>query len=38
MELQTLPDAINHEGFGKTILPADKKISYTNRYHYRQLN
>lgn len=38
MELQTLPDAINHEGFGDTILSPDQKVSYTNKYKYRKLD
>lgn len=38
MELQTLPDAINHEGFGDTILGLGQKVSYTNKYKYRKLD
>ncbi|MFD1471219.1 aldose epimerase family protein [Companilactobacillus mishanensis] len=34
MELQTLPDAINHKDFGDIILPANKEITYTNKYKY----
>lgn len=37
MEMQTLPDAINHSDFGNIILPANKKVSYTNSYKYRQI-
>ena len=38
MELQTLPDAIHHPDFGNTILPANQKVSYTNKYKYRKLD
>lgn len=38
MEMQTLPDAINHSGFGNIILPRGKEVTYTNSYKYRQIN
>lgn len=38
MELQTLPDAINHPDFGNTVLKAGQKVSYTNKYKYRKLD
>lgn len=38
MELQTLPDAIHHKDFGNTILLANQKVSYTNKYKYRKLS
>jgi Galactose mutarotase and related enzymes len=38
MELMTLPDAINHEDFGNTILQAGQKVSYTNKFKYRKLD
>ncbi|MFD1418010.1 aldose epimerase family protein [Companilactobacillus keshanensis] len=38
MEMQTLPDAINHEKFGNIILPKNKSVTYTNSYKYRQIN
>lgn len=38
MELQTLPDAINHKDFGETVLKAGQKVSYTNKYKYRKLD
>jgi len=37
MELMTLPDAINHTDFGNTILNAGQKVSYTNKFRYREL-
>lgn len=37
MELQTLPDAIHHAGFGDIVLPKGQTVTYTNRYHYRKL-
>lgn len=33
-EAQTLPDAINHEGFGDITLKPDKPKQYTIRYRY----
>lgn len=38
MEMQTLPDAINHKDFGETILYAGQKKSYTNKFKYRKLD
>jgi len=38
MELQTLPDAIHHNGFGNIILGKNKKVVYTNKYKYRRLD
>jgi len=38
MEMQTLPDAINHNGFGNTILGKNRKVVYTNHYKYRKLD
>ncbi|MFC6322421.1 aldose epimerase family protein [Companilactobacillus baiquanensis] len=38
MEMQTLPDAINHVGFGNIVLPANESVTYTNSYKYRQIN
>lgn len=38
MELMTLPDAINHDDFGNTILLAGQKVSYTNKFKYRRLD
>ncbi|MQS75183.1 aldose epimerase family protein [Companilactobacillus halodurans] len=37
MELQTLPDAINHDDFGNTVLKKGAEVSYTNKYQYRKL-
>ncbi|RHW44461.1 galactose mutarotase [Bombilactobacillus bombi] len=37
MEMQSLPDAINHPDFGDIILPAGKTISYSSSYQYRKL-
>jgi len=37
MELQMLPDAINHTNFGNIILRKNQKTSYTNKYQYRKL-
>ncbi|WP_125588731.1 aldose epimerase family protein [Companilactobacillus jidongensis] len=37
MELQTLPDAVNHSDFGNIILRKNQKASYTNKYQYRKL-
>ncbi|KRK43992.1 aldose 1-epimerase [Companilactobacillus crustorum] len=37
MELQSLPDAINHDDFGNTVLNAGQSVSYTNKYKYRKL-
>lgn len=37
MELQTLPDAINHSNFGDIILRKNQKTSYINKYQYRKL-
>ncbi|ALO04155.1 galactose mutarotase [Lactiplantibacillus paraplantarum] len=34
VELQTLPDAVNHHGFGDTILHAGRPQTYVNRYRY----
>lgn len=36
MELQTLPDAINHGGFGEIRLSKAQPMTYTNRYVYWQ--
>lgn len=38
MELQYLPDAINHNDFGNIVLKAGQKVSYTNKYKYRKLD
>lgn len=38
MELQTLPDAIHHPGFGDIVLSKYKKVAYTNKYKYRRLD
>jgi Galactose mutarotase and related enzymes len=38
VELQTLPDAINHNDFGNTVLDAGQKVSYVNHYKYRMLS
>lgn len=38
MELQTLPDAINHNDFGNTVINAGQKVSYINKYKYRKLS
>ena len=37
MELQTLPDAINHSDFGNIILRKNQKTTFINKYHYRKL-
>lgn len=37
MEMQSLPDAINHPEFGDIVLPAHKTISYKSSYQYRKL-
>lgn len=37
MELQTLPDAVNHSNFGDIILRKNQKTSYINKYQYRKL-
>jgi Galactose mutarotase and related enzymes len=37
MEMQTLPDAVNHADFGVSTLFKDKRVSYTNKYKYRKL-
>ncbi|WP_125566926.1 aldose epimerase family protein [Companilactobacillus insicii] len=37
MELQTLPDAINHSDFGNIILRKNQTVSYTDKYRYRKL-
>lgn len=34
LEPQTLPDAINHTNFGDIILPKNKNMEYTIRYHF----
>ncbi|MCG0733087.1 aldose 1-epimerase [Lactiplantibacillus plantarum] len=34
VELQTLPDAINHHGFGDVVLRAGQPRTYVNRYQY----
>lgn len=34
VELQTLPDAINHHGFGDPILRADTPRTLINQYRY----
>ena len=34
VELQTLPDAINHHGFGDPILRADTPRTFINQYRY----
>jgi len=38
MEMQTLPDAINHNDFGNVVLDKGEKVSYTNKYKYRKLD
>jgi len=38
MEMQTLPDAINHDDFGNVVLDKGKKVSYNNKYKYRKLD
>lgn len=35
IEMQTLPDAVNHKGFGDIILPANKKQTYTVTYQIK---
>ncbi|APX72759.1 galactose mutarotase [Companilactobacillus allii] len=37
MELQTLPDAINHSDFGDIILRENQEKTFVNKYHYRKL-
>lgn len=37
MELQTLPDAINHENFGNIILTKGDSKRYVNRYCYERI-
>lgn len=37
MELQTLPDAINHENFGNIILTKGDSKRYVNRYCYEKI-
>ncbi|WP_268913446.1 aldose epimerase family protein [Lentilactobacillus sp. SPB1-3] len=32
LEAQNLPDAVNHEGFGNIVLPANKETSYSISY------
>ncbi|WP_143316223.1 aldose epimerase family protein [Clostridium sp. HBUAS56017] len=34
LEPQTLPDAINHKGFGDIVLNADEKKHYNIKYHF----
>jgi aldose 1-epimerase len=34
LEAQTLPDAINHKGFGDIIINADEKKHYNIKYHF----
>ncbi|MFB9768746.1 aldose epimerase family protein [Lactiplantibacillus modestisalitolerans] len=34
VELQTLPDAIHHSGFGDIVLPANQPRTFTNHYQY----
>ena len=38
MEMQTLPDAVNHDDFGNVVLDKGDKVSYTNKYKYRKLD
>jgi aldose 1-epimerase len=37
LEAQTLSDAINHEGFGDIVLPANKKQTYRTTYKFNNL-
>lgn len=36
IEMQTLPDAVNHASFGDIVLPADNTKAYTVAYHIRK--
>lgn len=36
MEMQTLPDAVHHLGFGDIVLGKGQKVVYTNKYKYRR--
>mgnify|MGYP001282053528 CR=1 FL=1 len=38
VELQTLPDAINHSGFGDIVLPAGATRTFINYYQYLRLD
>ncbi len=36
IEMQTLPDAVNHEGFGDIVLPANETKTYTVTYQIKK--
>ncbi|PWG00115.1 aldose epimerase family protein [Levilactobacillus bambusae] len=36
-EAQTLPDAINHDGFGNIVLPKNETVTHTISYQYERL-
>lgn len=36
VELQTVPDAIHHDGFGDIVLPANQTKTYTSTYYYSE--
>lgn len=36
MEMQTLPDAVHHLGFGDIVLGKGQKVVYTNKYKYHR--
>lgn len=37
-EAQTLPDAINHQGFGDVVLRPEKPVTHTIAFQYERLN
>ncbi|MCS8584546.1 aldose epimerase family protein, partial [Leuconostoc citreum] len=36
IEMQTLPDAVNHEDFGDIVLPANETKTYTVTYQIKK--